>query len=142
MAVRLTLQQADRRERRGIMAALDTAHCLLWFGPTGLILDSNPNAQSLLGVELSDLTGAQYRDLVAVQGGSHAYYDDHWRRIASGELKAEERDLLTREGKRLWCSLTHAPILTAERQVKLVFTLMIDLSPWNRQPKEGLRRIY
>lgn len=142
MAVRLTLQSSDRRERRGIMAALDASHCLIWFGPTGLILDANANTQSLLATELGRLTGAQYRDLVAMQGGSLAYYDEHWRRIASGDLKAEERDVLTADGRRLWCSLTHAPILTAERSVKLVFTLLIDLSPWNKQPKEGLRRIY
>lgn len=142
MAVRLTLQQADRRERRGIMAALDAAHCLLWFDPAGQVIDANPNVQALLGIGLGDLLGCSYADIAAGNGGSAAYFRTHWSRIVQGSLRAEERDVVAADGGRLWCSLTHAPIRTEEGDAKIVFTLLIDLSPWNRQPKEGLRRIY
>ena len=142
MAVRLTLQQTDRRERRGIMSALDKSHCLLWFDPHGRVIDANPNIQSLLGADQELLGNWTYADVTAGSSGSTAYYREHWARIVSGDLRSEERDVITANGDRLWCSLTHAAIRSPEGEVKLVFTLLIDLSPWNKSPKEGLRRVY
>ena len=142
MPVRLKLQQSDRRERRGIMAALDQAHCLLWFDPQGRVIDANPNIQALLGADLDHLSTWTYADVTAGSTGSESYLKEHWGRIIAGDLRAEERDVITAEGARLWCSLTHAPIKSAEGEVKLVFTMLIDLSPWNKSPKEGLRRLF
>ncbi len=106
------------------------------------MLDANANLQSLLGMRLDDLTTMHYPDLTGGQAGSESYYRIHWSRIVAGEIKSEERDILHGDGERLWCSMTHAPIRAADGEVKLVFTLLIDLSPWNKKPGEGLRRVY
>ncbi|WP_112322323.1 PAS domain-containing protein [Oceanibium sediminis] len=139
---RLRLHQADRQDRRGLMAALDATQCLAWFAPDSRVLEANPNLQALLGWPHQVLCDMSYQMLMGEKGRHDAYYATHWQRILDAEVRSEERELVAADGNTLWCAMTYAPIRKPDGTPQRVLAIVLDLSPWNRNPKEGLARIY
>lgn len=131
---------ADRADRRGLMAALDEAQCLLWFDPDGRILESNANTQDLLGLSEDYLSEMTFQDLAGEPDQHHEYFAKHWGRIASGALRAEERELVGNDC-RVWASITYAAVKRGDGQTRRVFALIIDLSPWSAKPKGVFARL-
>ncbi|MEM1267866.1 MAG: PAS domain-containing protein [Pseudomonadota bacterium] len=128
----LLLTQTDRRERRGVMAALDHSQCLIWFNAQGRILDANPLAQDLLGRHLIDETHAL---LVGEYHGSWPSYSAYWARIRDGLLRNEERSLHRGTGEEVWTTISYAVIASPTGGTRRVLAIVIDLSPWAWKPK-------
>lgn len=139
---RLILTNPDRIERRGVMAALDTNQCLVWFDPTGRIAEANARMQALVDLPQTRLERMTYQDLMGETGRHDSYFKTHWTRIATGAITSEEREIPLRDRPSLWVSITYAAILDAEGKTRRVLAIVIDLSPWNRSPMEGLSRVY
>ncbi len=142
--IRLTLQKPDRAEYRGLMAALDAAQCLIWFDPTGKVEAANANAQGMLDMPLEDLRTLTMSDLAGDghKPGQAAYYQRHWDRILTGRLRCEERGLIDRHDREIWCSLTYAPLRDTEDKVRLVCALIINMSRWSWRPPEAVGRVF
>ena len=134
------MNAGDRADRRGLMAALDEAQCLLWFDPEGRIIESNANTQDLLGLTEDDLSSMTFQDLAGEPDQHHEYFAKHWGRIASGALRAEERELVGNDC-RVWASITYAAVKRGDGRTRRVFALIIDLSPWSAKPKGVFARL-
>ncbi|MEO0913152.1 MAG: PAS domain S-box protein [Pseudomonadota bacterium] len=132
----LVLQNVDRRERRGVMAALDAAQCLVWFDGNGRVVDGNPNTQDLLGYDLTALKGCTHAVLTGEDQPDSPQYLTHWARIRDGELRNEERSVYTRKGSEVWSSISYAAIKNDAGQTRRVLAIIIDLSPWSWRPNE------
>ncbi|QHQ35963.1 PAS domain-containing protein [Algicella marina] len=132
----LILQSVDRRERRGVMAALDHAQCLVWFDALGRVVDGNPNAQDLLSYDLDNLKSCTHAALTGETDVDSPRYLTHWARIRDGELRNEERSVLTRNGTEVWSSISYAAIRNDAGKTRRVLAIIIDLSPWSWRPKD------
>lgn len=131
---------ADRADRRGLMAALDVAQCLMWFDGQGRVLETNQNTQDLLSLGAEVLQSMTYQDLAGDPGQHGNYFAKHWGRIASGALRVEERELVG-ANCRVWASISYAAIQRQDGQTRRVFALIIDLSPWSAKPKGVFARL-
>lgn len=134
----LVLQNVDRRERRGVMAALDLSQCLVWFDPYGNIVDANPNISNLLGYTLDQLKGMNHAVLIGEPDLSAPHYQRMWDRIRDGHQKNDERSIYDSHGTEIWSSLSYAAIKNDKGQTRRVLAIVIDLSPWSWRPKEPL----
>ena len=130
-ASRLVLRHSDRVERRGVMAALDAAQCLIWFDAQGRLVDANENTQSMLAMPLQDLGMMDYGSLVG-DPEAHAHHTrKRWGRIRDGLLRSEERGLFAADGSEIWCSLTYAAIRSEQGGTRRVLAIAIDMTPWS-----------
>lgn len=132
----LVLQNVDRRERRGVMSALDASQCLVWYDANGRIVDGNPNLQSLLGYDLEGLKRCTHAILTREDNPDNPKYLTHWSRIRDGELRNEERSYYTKNGSEVWSSVSYAAIKNDAGQTRRVLAIIIDLSPWSWRPNE------
>ncbi len=132
----LVLQNVDRRERRGVMAALDHAQCLLWFDGNGRIVDANPNAQDLLGYDLIQMKTCTHAMVMGENDPDSPQYLTHWCRIRDGELRNEERSVISQKGTEIWSSVSYAAVRNDAGQTRRVLAIIIDLSPWSWRPNE------
>ena len=134
----LILQNVDRRERRGVMAALDASQCLIWFDSEGRIVDANPNVQHLLDRDLGSLTRLTHADVIGEADIAAPHYQKMWGRIRDGLQKNDERSVFNRSGSEIWCSISYAPIMNDKNQTRRVLAIVIDLSPWAWRPKDNI----
>jgi len=125
----------DRSERRGVMAALEASHPLIWFDCAGWVLDASAKAVSLLNYNFAPEDRLTYSLLTGMGAGRVDRGTAHWARIASGQLVSEERGLFRSDGTEVWSNLTHAAILNADGSTRRVLTIVIDMSPWSWRPK-------
>lgn len=134
----LILQSVDRRERRGVMAALDASQCLVWFDPNGQIVDANPNIQNLLDYSLDELKDMNHAAMIGEPDPAAPHYQRMWERIRDGHQKNDERSVYDSHGTEIWSSMSYAPIQNDKGQTRRVLAIVIDLSPWSWRPKDNL----
>lgn len=134
----LVLQDVDRRERRGVMAALDQSQCLVWLDAHGRIVDANVNVQALLDRDLPAMKTQNHATLIGITDPDSPQYAIHWARIRDGALKNEERSVYTTDGNEVWSSISYAPIKNDAGKTRRVLAIIIDLSPWSWRPKDIL----
>jgi methyl-accepting chemotaxis protein len=127
----LLLKPTDRIERRGMMAALDKAHPLIWFDGDGRVVDGNANTQALLGYDLSALMGIDYRTLVGETEEPLFVTETRWARICDSQLTTEERHLTTSRGSEIWSSISYAVVRNHNETVRRVLAIAIDMTPWS-----------
>lgn len=132
----LVLQKVDRRERRGVMAALDLSQCLLWFDENGLIVDGNANVQALLATDFGTLRTMTHADLMREPDPTQRRYRTQWARIRDGLLRNEEASVFSRNGTEIWSSVSYAAIRNDAGRTRRVLAIIIDLSPWSWRPRE------
>lgn len=132
----LILQNVDRRERRGVMAALDATQCLVWFDPYGRILDANPNVQKLVDRDLDGMKAMTHAQMIGEQDAAAPHYQKMWERIRDGQQHNDERSVFDKSGTEIWCSISYAPIMNEKNQTRRVLAIIIDLSPWSWRPKD------
>lgn len=130
----LILQKVDRRERRGLMAALDRSQCLIWFDPTGQIVDCNPRVQNLLSFDLKTMRTNTHATLMGEPDPTHPQYATHWERICTGAILNEERSLIAQDGSEIWCSISYAAVKNDAGATRRILAIVIDLSPWSWRP--------
>ena len=125
---------ADRLDRRGVMAALEASHPLLWFNARGQVIDANLRTRNLLLYALGAQDKTTYADLTGLAVDAE-FTDKHWERIAAGQIQCEERALYRSDGTEVWCALNHAAVLNADGSTRRVLTILIDMQPWSWRPK-------
>jgi len=131
--------ESDRVERRGVMAALDHAHALVWFDAEGRIVDANANALRLLAYSSTEIERRGFGDLIGDASAHDAARRKTWERICNGSIRQEERTIHSGENCELWCSVTYAAIRSDRGTVRRVLAIIIDLAPWSWRPPRPRR---
>ena len=127
---------SDRRERRGVMAALDASHPLVWFDGSGRVQEFNDRMRRMLDCGEAEPGDWTYASLFGIADAQGPYVQTQWQRIASGDLISEERGLMRRNGTEIWSSISYAAILNADGSARRVLAIVIDLAPWSWRPKQ------
>ena len=130
----------DRMERRGLMDALDRAHAIVWFDPSGQVVDGNENALGLFGLSLDGFLAQDHFSLCRESRVESIAARREWGRIVAGEQVHTERNFYRSDGQRIWSSAVYAAIKREDGTTRRVIAIIIDLTrlAWNPRMLERI----
>ncbi|MFQ5623756.1 MAG: PAS domain-containing protein [Paracoccaceae bacterium] len=136
---RTSKTRSDKIERKGLMAALDASQALVWFDPDGRVVDVNDNAVTMFGYAQQEFIRLDFFDLCGESASSRRSLERQWLQVVSGERCNDERNFMTRDGKRLWASVSYAALRNEYNLARRVVAIFIDLTPWSWKPPDTSR---
>lgn len=124
-------QKADQPTRShgtDLYAALDKIQALIWFEPTGQILDANANFLATVGYDKDEIVG-QHHSMFAPDGFAEtAEYKQLWEDLRHGKIVAGKFQRVNKAGDLLWLEASYNPLFDDNGDVYAVVKFAIDIT--------------
>ncbi len=112
---------AEQREIRARLEALDKSQAVIEFNPDGTILRANANFLSTVGYMLDEIQGRHHRMFVDPAYASSSEYIQFWDSLQRGVYQAAEYRRFGKGGREIWIQASYNPILDESgRTIKVV----------------------
>lgn len=124
----ITVQEVERQNARGILAAIDASYAYIEFDLGGNVLAANSNFLALMEYQSQDIIGRHHRIFVEPAHASSAAYQQFWSDLNAGRAQADVYKRITKSGKDVWIQATYAPILDEMGRVVKVVKIATDIT--------------
>ncbi|MEK1864521.1 MAG: PAS domain-containing methyl-accepting chemotaxis protein, partial [Rhizobium leguminosarum] len=128
IATDITAQKLKSAEDAGKIDALSRAQAIIEFTPTGEILTANDNFLSALGYSLAEIQGKHHSMFCEVDYSRSEAYKEFWRKLASGQLVADEFMRVGKGGRKVYIQASYNPIFDLNGKVFKVVKFATDVT--------------
>ncbi|MBB3571048.1 PAS domain-containing methyl-accepting chemotaxis protein [Rhizobium sp. BK491] len=128
IATDITASKLKTAEDSGKIEALSRAQAVIEFTPTGEILTANENFLSALGYSLAEIQGKHHSMFCEPSHTASSAYRDFWKKLAAGELIADEFMRLGKGGRKVYIQASYNPIFDLNGKVFKVVKFATDVT--------------
>ncbi|MFS8055922.1 PAS domain-containing methyl-accepting chemotaxis protein [Rhizobium sp. BR 317] len=128
IATDITAQKLKSAEDAGKINALSRAQAIIEFTPTGEVLTANDNFLSALGYSLVEIQGKHHSMFCDPAYAASAAYKEFWRKLANGELFADEFTRIGKGGRKVFIQASYNPIFDLNGKVFKVVKFATDVT--------------
>jgi len=128
IATDITARELKAAEDAGKIDALSRAQAIIEFSPSGEVLAANENFLSALGYSLAEVQGRHHRMFCEPAYTQSADYAQFWKRLAGGDLVADEFMRLGKGGRRVFIQASYNPIFDLNGKVFKVVKFATDVT--------------
>ncbi|MBB5576636.1 methyl-accepting chemotaxis protein [Rhizobium paranaense] len=128
IATDITAQKLKSAEDAGKINALSRAQAIIEFTPTGEVLTANDNFLSALGYSLVEIQGKHHSMFCDPAYAVSAAYKEFWRKLANGELFADEFTRIGKGGRKVFIQASYNPIFDLNGKVFKVVKFATDVT--------------
>ncbi len=128
IATDITASKLKTAEDSGKIEALSRAQAVIEFTPTGEILTANKNFLSALGYSLAEIQGKHHSMFCEPSHTASSAYRDFWKKLAAGELIADEFMRLGKGGRKVYIQASYNPIFDLNGKVFKVVKFATDVT--------------
>ncbi|MGG6897911.1 MULTISPECIES: methyl-accepting chemotaxis protein [Rhizobium] len=128
IATDITASKLKAAEDAGKIEALSRAQAVIEFTPAGEILTANENFLSALGYSLAEIRGKHHSMFCEASYTASGAYQDFWKKLAAGELVADEFMRLGKGGRRVYIQASYNPIFGLDGKVFKVVKFATDVT--------------
>ncbi|OJY68366.1 MULTISPECIES: PAS domain-containing methyl-accepting chemotaxis protein [unclassified Rhizobium] len=128
IATDITASKLRTAEDSGKIEALSRAQAIIEFTPTGEILTANENFLSALGYSLAEIQGKHHSIFCESSYTASSAYQDFWKKLAAGELIADEFMRLGKGGRNVYIQASYNPIFDLNGKVFKVVKFATDVT--------------
>ncbi len=108
--------------------AINRQQAVIEFDLDGKILHANENFLSVIGYELSEVTGQHHRIFCESQFTESVEYEKFWQRLRSGETHFGEYKRITKSGSEVWINASYNPILDKDGKPQKIVKFATDVT--------------
>ncbi|QKK19896.1 methyl-accepting chemotaxis protein [Rhizobium indicum] len=128
IATDITAQKLRSAEDSGKIDALSRAQAIIEFTPAGEILTANDNFLSGLGYSLAEIQGKHHSIFCEADYLRSEAYKEFWRKLASGQLVADEFMRVGKGGRKVYIQASYNPIFDLNGKVFKVVKFATDVT--------------
>ncbi|MBY5326448.1 methyl-accepting chemotaxis protein [Rhizobium leguminosarum] len=128
IATDITAQKLRSAEDSGKIDALSRAQAIIEFTPAGEILTANDNFLSALGYSLAEIQGKHHSMFCETDYSRSEAYTEFWRKLASGQLVADEFMRMGKGGRKVYIQASYNPIFDLNGKVFKVVKFATDVT--------------
>ncbi|MBY5737717.1 methyl-accepting chemotaxis protein [Rhizobium leguminosarum] len=128
IATDITAQKLRSAEDSGKIDALSRAQAIIEFTPGGEILTANDNFLSALGYSLAEIQGKHHSMFCEADYSRSEAYKEFWRKLASGQLVADEFMRVGKGGRKVYIQASYNPIFDLNGKVFKVVKFATDVT--------------
>ncbi len=128
IATDITASKLRTAEDSGKIEALSRAQAVIEFTPTGEILTANENFLSALGYSLTEIQGKHHSMFCEPSYTASSAYQDFWKKLAAGDLVADEFMRLGKAGRKVYIQASYNPIFDLNGKVFKVVKFATDVT--------------
>ncbi|WFU12335.1 PAS domain-containing methyl-accepting chemotaxis protein (plasmid) [Rhizobium sp. CB3090] len=128
IATDITAQKLKSAEDAGKIDALSRAQAIIEFTPAGEVLTANDNFLSALGYSLSEIQGKHHSMFCDPAYMGSAAYKEFWKKLANGELVADEFMRIGKGGRKVFIQASYNPIVDLNGKVFKVVKFATDVT--------------
>ncbi|WP_313607669.1 PAS domain S-box protein, partial [Rhizobium sp.] len=128
IATDITARELKAAEDAGKINALSRAQAIIEFSPSGEVLAANENFLAALGYSLAEVQGRHHRMFCEPAYTQSADYAQFWKRLAGGDLVADEFMRLGKGGRRVFIQASYNPIFDLNGKVFKVVKFATDVT--------------
>ncbi|XZE20459.1 methyl-accepting chemotaxis protein [Pirellulaceae bacterium SH449] len=124
----ITESEIERQNAKGILNAIDNTFCYAEFTPTGEIIKTNSLFEASTGYSCEELNGKHHRVLISAERSKSREYDDFWRGLASGDVRSELFQNLSKAGRDVWFQAVYSPVRDETGRVTKIVMIGTDVT--------------
>ena len=128
IATDITARELKAAEDAGKIDALSRAQAIIEFSPSGEVLTANENFLAALGYSLAEVQGRHHQMFCEPAYTQSADYAQFWKRLAGGDLVADEFMRLGKGGRRVFIQASYNPIFDLNGKVFKVVKFATDVT--------------
>ena len=128
IATDITSQKLKAAEDAGKLEALSRAQAIIEFTPSGEIVTANENFLSTLGYTLPEIQGKHHSMFCESTYVNSSDYQEFWRKLADGELAADEFMRIGKGGRKVHIQASYNPIFDMNGNVFKVVKFATDVT--------------
>ncbi|CUX44143.1 methyl-accepting chemotaxis protein [Agrobacterium genomosp. 13] len=128
IATDITARELMAAEDAGKIDALSRAQAIIEFSPDGEVLTANENFLAALGYSLAEVQGRHHSMFCEPAYTQSADYAQFWKRLAGGDLVADEFMRLGKGGRRVFIQASYNPIFDLNGRVFKVVKFATDVT--------------
>ncbi|TQN59368.1 PAS domain S-box protein [Agrobacterium tumefaciens] len=128
IATDITARELMAAEDAGKIDALSRAQAIIEFSPDGEVLTANENFLAALGYSLAEVQGRHHSMFCEPAYTQSADYAQFWKRLAGGDLVADEFMRLGKGGRRVFIQASYNPIFDLNGKVFKVVKFATDVT--------------
>lgn len=128
IATDITAQKLKSAEHAGKIDALSRAQAIIEFTPAGEILTANDNFLTALGYSLAEIQGKHHSMFCEADYSRSEAYKEFWRKLASGQLVADEFTRVGKGGRKVYIQASYNPIFDLNGKVFKVVKFATDVT--------------
>ncbi|MFB2564262.1 methyl-accepting chemotaxis protein [Rhizobium sp. IMFF44] len=128
IATDITASKLRTAEDSGKIEALSRAQAVIEFTPTGEILTANENFLLALGYSLTEIQGKHHSMFCEPSYTASSAYQDFWKKLAAGDLVADEFMRLGKGGRKVYIQASYNPIFDLNGKVFKVVKFATDVT--------------
>lgn len=115
-------------ELEATFSALNKAQAIIWFDPSGTILDANDNFLKTLGYALDEVVGKHHRMFVQPDYAASEDYLAFWERLGQGDVMRNEFTRRRKDGSPVYIEATYNPVLGKDGSVEKIVKFATDVT--------------
>jgi methyl-accepting chemotaxis protein len=124
----LNSAQAELRDLRAVLAAIDKVQATIEFDLDGTIRTANENFLATVGYRLEEIQGRHHSMFVEPLYGASAEYRQFWSDLAAGRFQTAEYKRIGKGGKEVWIQASYNPIAGADGKPHKVVKFATDVT--------------
>ncbi|WP_183906001.1 methyl-accepting chemotaxis protein [Rhizobium sp. BK008] len=128
IATDITAQKLKSAEHAGKIDALSRAQAIIEFTPAGEILTANDNFLTALGYSLAEIQGKHHSMFCESDYSKSEAYKEFWRKLAGGQLVADEFMRVGKGGRKVYIQASYNPIFDLNGKVFKVVKFATDVT--------------
>jgi methyl-accepting chemotaxis protein len=127
-ALDITQAKIKSAEDASLMQALYRSQAVIEFSLDGHILNANDNFLKVFGYTRDEVVGKHHRMFAEPEYAASAEYQAFWKRLASGEVLADEFRRLGKGGREVWLQASYNPVFDVDGHIIKVVKFATDLT--------------
>ncbi len=128
IATDITERKLKAAEDAGKIDALSRAQAIIEFSPNGEVLTANENFLASLGYSLAEVQGRHHSMFCEPAYTQSPQYAQFWKRLAGGDLVADEFMRLGKGGRKVFIQASYNPIFDLSGKVFKVVKFATDVT--------------
>ncbi|PDT44170.1 methyl-accepting chemotaxis protein [Sinorhizobium fredii] len=128
IATDITGQKLKTAEDAGKLDAISRVQAIIEFTPAGEILTANENFLATLGYSLAEIQGKHHSMFCEAAYTSSDAYKSFWKRLAGGEVIADEFMRIGKGSRRVFIQASYNPIFDSAGRVLKVVKFATDVT--------------
>jgi len=124
----ITEAKVKAAEEASLIQALYRSQAVIEFSLDGRVLSANDNFLKVFGYTRDEVVGQHHRMFADPEYAASAEYQAFWRRLASGEVLADEFRRLGKGGQEVWLQASYNPVYDVDGAIIKVVKFATDLT--------------
>ncbi len=124
----ITRAKIKAAEDASLMQALYRSQAVIEFSLDGFVLNANDNFLKVFGYTRDEIVGQHHRMFAEPDYAASAEYQAFWKKLASGEVLADEFRRLGKGGREVWLQASYNPVYDVDGKIIKVVKFATDLT--------------